>query len=118
MTRPCRPGHTVRFPAAACARCSLRDQCTTRKSGRSVSTHRDEDFFQVLRARQATPEGRAKLRKRVGVEHTLAHIGAWQGKQARYRTLRKNLFDLRRMAVIHNLHVLARMPQPLSSSTA
>ena len=118
VTRPCRPGHTVRFPAAACARCALRDQCTTSKSGRSVSIHRDEDFLQVLRARQATPEGRAKLRKRVGVEHTLAHIGAWQGKQARYRTLRKNLFDLRRMAVIHNLHVLARMPQPLSSSTA
>ena len=30
---------------------------------------------------------------------------------ARYRTLRKNLFDLRRMAVVHNLHILARLPQ-------
>lgn len=118
VTRPCRPGHTVRFPAATCAQCSLRDHCTTSKNGRSVSIHRDEGFFQALRARQATPEGRAKLRERVGVEHTLAHLGAWQGKQARYRTLRKNLFDLRRMAVIHNLHVLARMSQRLSSSTA
>jgi len=27
---------------------------------------------------------------------------------ARYRGLRKNLFDLRRCAVVHNLHVLAR----------
>ncbi len=39
----------------------------------------------------------------------LAHIGQWQGDKARYIGLRKNLFDLRRMAVVHNLHVLARM---------
>jgi hypothetical protein len=26
--------------------------------------------------------------------------------------VRKNLFDLRRVAVVHNLHVLARQPAP------
>ena len=51
---------------------------------------------------------RAKLRERVAVEHTLAHVGRWQGRRARYRGLRKNLFDLRWCAVVHNLHVLAR----------
>lgn len=35
-------------------------------------------------------------------------VGRWQGRRARYRGLRKNLFDLRRCAVVHNLHVLAR----------
>lgn len=45
----------------------------------------------------------------MSVEHSLAHIGQWQGDKARYLGLRKNLFDLRRMAVVHNLHVLARM---------
>src|SRR6266702_1000473 len=49
------------------------------------------------------------LRERVAVEHALAHIGHWQGRRARYRGLRKNLFDLRRCAVVHNLHVLARV---------
>ena len=58
-----------------------------------------------------TVAGRAVLRQRVAVEHTLAHIGQWQGDQARYKGLRKNLFDLRRMAVVHNLHVIARMPE-------
>ncbi|MBC6473416.1 MAG: hypothetical protein GDA48_11875, partial [Hormoscilla sp. GM102CHS1] len=29
--------------------------------------------------RQATSTGRAKLRERVTVEHSLAHIGQWQG---------------------------------------
>jgi transposase len=35
--------------------------------------------------------------------------GRWQGLRARYRGLRKNLFDLRRTAVVHNLHVVARL---------
>ena len=48
------------------------------------------------------------LRHRVGVEHTLAHLGRWQGDRARCLDERKNLFDLRRVAVVHNLHVLDR----------
>ena len=72
-----------------------------------MSIHRDERLLQELRQRQLTPVGRAKLRERVAVEHDLAHIGRWQGPRARYRGQRKNLFDLRRTAVVHNLHVLA-----------
>ena len=34
-------------------------------------------------------------------------IGHWRGRRARYRGTRKNLFDLRRVAVVHNLHVTA-----------
>lgn len=86
---------------------------TTSKTGRSVSIHPDESLLQELHQRQATATGRAKLRQRVAVEHALAHIGQWQGNRARYLGSRKNLFDLRRMAVVHNLHVIARMPQPV-----
>jgi hypothetical protein len=50
----------------------------------------------------------AELRERVAVEHALAHVGHWQGRRARYLGTRKNLFDLRRVAVVHNLHVIAR----------
>jgi transposase len=104
------PGGTVHFPAAVCAACPLRTACTGSARGRSVTIHPDERLLQELRERQATPTGRAKLRERVAVEHTLAHVGHWQGDRARYRGLRKNLFDLRRMAVVYNLHVLARLP--------
>ena len=83
-------------------------QCTTSSKGRSVSIHPDEALLIELRERQQTVKGRAQLRERVAVEHTLAHVGQWQGRRARYRGVRKNLFDLRRCAVIHNLHVLAR----------
>lgn len=109
---PFEPGGTVRFPAATCAACPLRDRCTTSAHGRSVAIHPDERLLGELRQRQATPDGRAKLRERVAVEHALAHVGRWQGRRARYRGARKNLFDLRRCAVVHNLHVLARLPQP------
>lgn len=105
---PFTPGGVVHFPQEKCDSCPLRDQCTKSSKGRSVSIHPDEALLAELRERQLTPVGRAKLRERVAVEHTLAHIGYWQGKRARYRGIRKNLFDLRRCAVIHNLHVLAR----------
>ena len=44
-----------------------------------------------------------------GARSELSHIGRWQGDQARYVGTRKNLFDLRRTAVVHNLHVLAKI---------
>ena len=109
------PGGTVRFPAATCAACPLRDRCTTSANGRSVAIHPDERLLVELRQRQATTAGRAKLRERVAVEHALAHIGRWQGRRARYRGARKNLFDLRRCAVVHNLHVIARLPHPIAA---
>jgi hypothetical protein len=112
---PFSEGQIVHFPSTECDICPIRTQCTTSKTGRSVSIHPDESLLQELRQRQSTPAGRAKLRERVTVEHTLASIGQWQGDRARYFGIRKNLFDLRRMAVIHNLHVLQRMSEKTSS---
>ncbi len=86
----------------------MRERCTRSVQGRSVSIHPDEKLMEELRERQLTPQGRAKLRERTAVEHGLAHVGYWQGDRARYRGVRKNLLDLRRTAVVHNLHVIAR----------
>jgi len=108
ITMPFQPGKTVRFPTQVCASCPLRAQCTTSTTGRSISIHPDEQLLVELRQRQQSPEGRATLRQRTAVEHGLAHIGHWQGRRARYHGTRKNLFDLRRCAVVHNLHVIAR----------
>jgi hypothetical protein len=105
------PGGVVHFPKDTCAKSPLKAQCTGSAQGRSVSIHPDEARLSELRQGQQTPEGRHKLRERVAVEHTLAHIGHWQGRRARYRGVRKNLFDLRRCAIVHNLHVLARSQQ-------
>jgi len=51
------------------------------------------------------------MRERVAFEDTRAKVGQVQGRRARYRGVRKNLFDLRRCAVVHYLHVLARSQQ-------
>ncbi len=118
VTIPFRVGSVVHFPAAICAVCPFQARCTRSAQGRSVWIHPDEQLLQELRERQQRPEGRAKLRERVAVEHALAHVGRWQGRRARYRGRRKNLFDVRRAAVIHNLHVIARTaatPQELAA---
>ncbi len=112
VTMPFTPGARVQFPAAVCQSCPLRAQCTTSTRGRSVQIHPDERLLAEFRAAQQTPHGRARLRQRTAVEHTLAHVGRWQGRRARYVGQRKNLFDLRRVAVVHNLHVIARQPPP------
>ena len=102
-------GKVIQFPREKCESCPLRSRCTTNMKGRTVSIHPDESLLQELREYQTSKSGRAKLRERITVEHSLAHISQWQGHRARYLGIRKNLFDLRRMAVVHNLHILARI---------
>jgi hypothetical protein len=81
---------------------------TAHAGGGRASVHTLWQSLAELRRRQQDPDGRAELRERVAVEHALAHVGHWQGRRARYLGTRKNLFDLRRVAVVHNLHVIAR----------
>jgi Transposase DDE domain len=95
VTIPYRVGGVVHFPAEDCQSCPLRERCTTSAKGRSVAIHPDEKLLFELRERQESPVGRARLRERVKVEHSLAHVGHWQGDRARYLGQRKNLFDLR-----------------------
>jgi len=118
VTLPFAPSGTVQFPRAVCAACALRPHCTTNAQGRTVTIHPDERLLVELRERQQTAEGRAKLRERVAVEHSLAHVGHWQGDRARYLGERKNLFDLRRVAVVHNLHVWARLAAAADAEAA
>ena len=112
----CQAGKTVHFPTATCAACPQRSRCTGSKSGRSIKLHADEKLLEELRVRQGTSEGRATLRERVGVEHDLSHIGHWQGDRARYCGERKNLLDLRRCAVVNNLHIFARQPEIMAQA--
>lgn len=109
-------GGVVHFPVKNCASRPLRTQCTRSARGRSVSINTEEQLLSDLRARQQTREGRAKLRERVGVEHGLSHVGHWQGDRARYCGTRKNLLDLRRCAVVHNLHHFARQPEMMAKA--
>jgi len=116
--QPIQLGKTVQFDAAACQDCALRPQCTEAGpgKGRTVSIAKDERLQQQRRQRVATPQGRAVLRQRVGVEHRLAHLVARQGDRARYLGVRKNLFDVRRAAAIQNLETIQRRRQQVAGA--
>lgn len=71
--------------------------------------HPQEALLQTLAAAQRQPTGRARLRERVAVEHTLARIQQIQGPRACYNGVRKNTLDPRRTATVVNLQRLARI---------
>jgi hypothetical protein len=104
------PGSVVEFDPDVCAHCPMRASCTMAsiEHGRTVSIAEDEQLQHRLRKLVATPAGRERLRERVAVEHRLAHVGRKQGRRARYRGVRKNLFDLRRAASVVNLETIHR----------
>jgi len=103
---------TVHFAGAVCQVCARRAACTTAtRGGRSIAIHPQEAFLQILRTHQHHPDGRARLRERTTVEHSLARVDQLQGPKARYKGVRKNTLDLRRIAVIVNLQRLARLPK-------
>jgi len=112
-------GADVEFDAAACDSCALRAKCTSAApgTGRSVTIADNERLQQRLRKLIATPRGRERLRERVSVEHGLAHLGRRQGRRARYRGTRKNLFDLRRTAAVQNLQTIDRRLTAADSAT-
>lgn len=103
-------GADVEFNADTCDRCPLRAQCTTAApgTGRSVTIADDEFVQQRLRKLNKTRRGRARIRERVAVEHSLAHLGRRQGRRARYRGTRKNLLDTRRTTAVQNLEIVHR----------
>ena len=101
----CPGGQTLRFlshcrntqrriyaaPAAACASCALRSQCTTAKRGRRIGRHRDEAYLDRVRTYHATDAYAKAMRKRqVWVEPLFAEAKGWHGlRRFRLRGLEK-----------------------------
>ena len=103
-------GETVEFDPDACGPCPLRSECTHSASGngRSVRIADDERRHKRLRREQASKSGRRRLRQRTGIEHHLAHVAQRKGPRARYRGVRRNLYDTRRASAIQNLETIQR----------
>lgn len=113
-TEPFEFGSTVEFDPELCDRCPRRNQCTDASPGhgRTVSIADNEALQKRLQKLVCSPSGRRKLRERVAVEHVLSHAGRRQGHRARYRGVRRNLFDWRRANAITNMETIHRQIAP------
>ena len=98
----------VSFSITDCRECPLKSQCTKARQ-RTVNIHPQEKWYREMAKELETKKGREKRRERIPVEHTLARVGAIQGKRARYIGLEKNQFDLQRVAVVNNCFVVANL---------
>jgi hypothetical protein len=63
-----------------------------------------------LAARSAHGQRLAELPSAGAIVSIRAHIGRWQAARTATAAPVKTLLDLRRAAVVHNLHVIARQP--------
>ena len=100
---PIRPGTVTHFPAVRCQSCAWRERCTDAATGRSLTIHPQEDLLQRLAVLPTSAEGRQRLRERVGVEHSLAHVAQRQGNHARYDGVVKNRLHLHLVCAIQNV---------------
>jgi transposase len=99
----------IQFPAAACAACPLRPQCTTAKGGRSLSLSEHHARLQARRAEARTPAFRARLATRAGIEATLSELVRAHGRRRhRYRGDAKRHAEHLLKAAACNLKRLAR----------
>jgi Transposase DDE domain/Transposase domain (DUF772) len=103
-------GPLVRFLLDDCAPCPQRGRCQKpdAKRPRAIQIHEREALLQKLVLRAASSEGRAALRPRTAVEHSLAHVVFRQGDRARYFGARKNEYDVRRASAVTNLQAIDR----------
>jgi len=100
----------VYFPTATCKVCPSRPRCLPPSAhrGRMIDLHPREALLQTLCVATKTSAGRAKLRERVVVEHSLAHQRRRRSERARYRGVAKNDFDACRIAAVDNLLTMDR----------
>jgi hypothetical protein len=83
-TRPMSQSRTVTF-GRLCDGCPLRQQCTTSKTGRSMSIHEHEGLLRAARAQAKTPQFKRDYPTRSNVERTVAQAATQNGRRVKLR---------------------------------
>ena len=99
-------------PAAACATCALRAQCTTSQRGRRISRSLDEAYLDRVRGYHTTePYAKAMRKRQVWVEPLFAEAKDWHGlRRFRLRGLEKVNGEALLIAAGQNLKRLLSRP--------
>lgn len=104
-------GSTVSF-GEHCKDCSLREQCTSSKQGRTITLHPNEETLQRYRRRQRCPKWKKRYRAtRPKVERKLGHMMRRRhgGRRSRVRGSQRNTHDFAMLGAAHNLQRLATL---------
>ena len=83
-TRPMSPSRTVTF-GRLCDSCPLRQQCTTSKTGRSMTIHEHESLLRAARAQAKAPQFKRDYPTRSNVERTVAQAATQNGHRVKLR---------------------------------
>jgi hypothetical protein len=105
----------------ACQSCPLAPSCTTSKEGRNIRLHPHERILRDTRARQKSPEWRAKYRAtRPKVERKLGQPMRRRhgGRRARMRGTERVAQDFTMLCAAVNLHRLAMLQAPIRVNPA
>lgn len=93
-----------------CQACSLRDQCTRDKNGRSVQRHVRKEDLDYMLAIALTPEAKRDLKRRQhGMERSFARSVRFGFDRARWRGLWKVAIQEHLVSAIQNIGTLIRL---------
>lgn len=115
---------TYRARGSVCAECSLKQQCTTNKNGRSLRRGPKGEYIDLLRAYMETEPYQKAIRKRkVWIEPLFAEGKLWHGmRRFRTRTLEKVNTEALMMATGQNVKRLLafgrRGPKKMAQAAA
>ena len=87
--------------------CSLRDQCTKSKTGRTIKRHHRHEELELMRSRAQTRQAKKDIRTRQHLmERSFARACRYGFKRSRWRRLWKNQIQEYLTAAIQNIMVL------------
>jgi transposase len=97
-------------PRRACLKCSLRQQCTRSKTGRTLQRHEHHDLLQRAQAQAHSPQARRdRKRRQVLVEGSFADAANNHGfKRSRWRRLWRQQIQDWLIAGIQNIRILLK----------
>lgn len=122
LTEKIRRKDTVfQFTYKQCSNCELKPLCFTGDSrihGRGVYISSYEPYYQEMRARMESEEGKAAYRNRYKIEHKVADLARYCGmRRSRYRGLNKAKIHTLLAAIASNVkrmaNVLWNKPEPI-----
>lgn len=101
-------GTTAKFSFEKCEKCPKYDECTSSKSGRSISINKDEDRLQNDREIQKSQEFKAEYNKRSNGERTIAFLTRSGGRKSKYIGKEKTKWQLTMIAINNNIKQLMK----------